>query len=172
MKTGRVIGVATYLTVKKYDDVTNQALKAPVIRRFGYRLDSVATWQPVNWTFFFMQATEIQNIESLTDGLSALLADLAKNHSVTPGLHTHPVIKNRIDAWMAKRNQRLSPQDATANDQDFISFLKVISQADVTSEKRRVTYDYFQRALAEQQQARDEIAAVFDKIIKGMQKGS
>ncbi len=172
LKTGRVIGVATYLTVKKYDDVTNQALKAPVIRRFGYRLDSVATWQPVNWTFFFMQATEMQNIESLTDGLSALLADLAKNHSVTPGLHTHPVIKTRIDAWMAKRNQRLSPQDATANDQDFISFLKVTSQADVTSEKRRVTYDYFQRALAEQQQARDEIAAVFDKIIKGMQKGS
>jgi len=61
-ETGKVIGVATYLTIKKYDAATKEVLKAPVVRRFGYRLDSVKTWQPVNWPAFYAQAAEVQAI--------------------------------------------------------------------------------------------------------------
>ncbi len=170
LKTGKVIGVATYLIVKKYDDVTRQAFRAPVIRHFGYRLDSVATWQPVNWTSFFSQASDLQNIETLTENLGTFLMDLAKNHHVTPGLHTNPVIKTHIDAWLAARTQRLSPRDAASNDENFLSFLKSVCQQDVTAEKRRATYDYFQRQLAEQQEARNEMSSVFDRIIKELRK--
>lgn len=53
--------------------------------------------------------------------------------------------------------------------QNFIAFLKVACQADVTAEKPRLSYDYFQRGLAEQQQWRNQIAEVFDKIIKDIQ---
>lgn len=44
LKTGKVIGMATYLTIKKYDPATKEVLKAPVVRRFGFRLDSVKVW--------------------------------------------------------------------------------------------------------------------------------
>jgi hypothetical protein len=35
----------------------------------------------------------------------------------------------------------------------------------------RLTYDYFQRQLASQQQQRGEIADIFNKLIKGIQNG-
>ena len=57
LKTGKVIGIATYLTIRKYDSATKVAVKERIVRRFGYRLDSVKTWQPVNWQGFYAQAT-------------------------------------------------------------------------------------------------------------------
>ena len=171
LKTGKVIGVATYLTIKKYDAATKEVLKAPVIRRFGYRLDSVKTWQPVNWPVFYAQAAEVQAIETLTGDLDNFLVDLSKNHGkVTAGAHSNPAIKMRIDQWLADKKKRLNPKDAATVDQNFISFLKVACRADTAAAQQHLTYDYFQRQLGEQQQQRGEIADIFDKIIKDLQK--
>ena len=171
LKTGKVIGVATYLTIKKYDAATKEVLKAPVIRRFGYRLDSVKTWQPVNWPAFYAQAAEIQAIETLTGDLDGFLTDLSKNKGrVTAGAHTNPAIKTRIDQWLAEKKKRLNPKDAATVDQNFLSFLKVACRSDTMAAQPRLTYDYFQRQLGVQQQQRGEIADIFDKIIKELQK--
>ena len=170
LKTGKVIGVATYLTIKKYDAATKEVLKAPVIRRFGYRLDSVKTWQPVNWQAFYAQAAEMQAIETLTGDLGNFLVDLAKDSRVTAGAHTNPAIKSRIDQWQNDRKRRQSPKDAAQVNQNFISFLKIACRSDVTAAQQRLTYDYFQRQLASEQQQRGEIADIFDKIIKEIQQ--
>ena len=171
LKTGKVIGVATYLTIKKYDAATKEVLKAPVIRRFGYRLDSVKTWQPVNWPAFYAQAAEIQAIETLTGDLDGFLTDLSKNKGrVTAGAHTNPAIKTRIDQWLAEKKKHLNPKDAASVDQNFLSFLKVACRSDTMAAQPRLTYDYFQRQLGVQQQQRGEIADIFDKIIKELQK--
>jgi hypothetical protein len=170
LKTGKVIGVATYLIVKNYDAATKAAMKTPVVRRFGYRIDSVKTWQPVQWPAFFAQAGEMENVEALTNDLGNFLLDLAKNHRVTPGAHTNPAIKLRINQWEADSKKRMSPKDAAAVDQNFISFLKVACQSDVTAARQHLTYDYFQRQLTTVQQDRNAIGDVFDKIIKEIQK--
>ncbi len=64
LKSGKVIGVATYLIIKKYNSATQQAIQTPIVRRFGYRLDSVKEWQPVNWQTFYAQAEEMEKIET------------------------------------------------------------------------------------------------------------
>jgi hypothetical protein len=171
LKTGKVVGVATYLMIKKYDAATKQAFREPVVRRFGYRLDSVKVWQPVDWREFFAEATEMEKIDHLTEDLGKFLFDLGKNHRVTPGMHNNPIIKNRIDAWMAQKTRRLSATDSIANDQNFVSFLKSACQSDVGVARTRLTYDYFQRGLVQQQQARNEISGIFGEIIKGMHEG-
>ena len=171
LKTGKVIGVATYLTIKKYDAATKEVLKAPVIRRFGYRLDSVKTWQPVNWPAFYAQAAEVQAIETLTGDLDNFLVDLGKDSRVTAGAHTNPAIKTRIDQWLADKKKRMSPKDVATVDQNFISFLRVACRSDIAAAQPRLTYDYFQRQLGVQQQQRGEIADIFDKIIKEIQQG-
>ena len=168
LKTGKVIGVATYLTIKNFDPATKQATRDPVVRRFGYRLDSVKNWQPVDWTAFAAQATEMKRIEALTTDFVRFFNDLAKHHKVTPGIHTNPAIKSRIDWWESQKRGRLSAQDAAVADQNFVGFLKGAAQADVTAARQYITYDYFQRALAEQQKARNEISDVFATIIKQM----
>jgi S1-C subfamily serine protease len=166
LKTGKVIGVATYLTYRKYDAATREAIKNPVIRRFGYRLDSVKKWEPVDWRTFNAQAAEMEAVEGLTEDLADFLGDLAKDGRVSRGAHTNPVIKNRIDAWIEAKSKRLSPRDEINADQSMLSFLKVTCQTDVAAAQKHLTYDYFQRQLAEQQKERSQIADFFTKIIQ------
>ena len=170
LKTGKVIGVATYLTIKKYDAATKEVLKAPVIRRFGYRLDNVKTWQPVAWPAFFAQAAEMQAIETLTGDLGNFLVDLGKDGRVSQGAHSNPAIKTRIDQWLTEKRKRLNPKDSASVDQNFISFLRVACRSDITAAQPRLTYDYFQRQLTTEQQQRAEIAEIFDRIIKDLDK--
>ena len=163
LKTGRVIGVAFYEAAKSYGDKT-----PAVIHRLGYRLDAVTAWKPVNWIFYLAQATEMQNIEKLTDDLGALLVDLAKNHRVTPGLHSNPAFQSQLAAW-ANPPRSGSPAAAAA-DEEFITFLKALSQRDVASERRRATYDHFQRELASQEQARARIGPALERAIREARK--
>ncbi len=169
LKSGKVIGVATYLTIRSYDKVTGQALREPLVRRFGYRLDSVKTWQPVNWQSFLNQAKEMESVETLTKDLVAFLNDLGINHQVTPGAHLNPAMKPHIDQWMAVvKAKHLSPHDADMADQNLLSYLKTTCQFDVTATQSHLTYDYFQRQLADQQRERAEISGYFTKIIESL----
>ena len=169
VKTGKVIGVATYHTIRKYDSVTKQAVKDPVVRRFGYRLDTVKIWQPVNWQAFYAQAAEMEAIERLTNDLVAFLNDLSDGH-VDRAAHTNPIIKNRINQWLDARAKRLSPRDAATADQSLLSFLRLTCQSDITAAQPRLTFDYFQRHLADQQRERTEIAGVFGKSIENLRQ--
>ena len=170
LKSGKVIGVATYAVIRKYDPATKEPVKEPVIRRFGYRLDSIKSWQPVNWAAFSAQAAEMETIEKLTTDLAAIIDDLAKNSHITRGAHNNPAFKTRIDSGLQDRSKRLSPRDAAMTDQSFLSFLKITCQSDVAAARQHLTYDYFQRGLADQQRERDEIAKVFDEIIQNLRK--
>jgi hypothetical protein len=164
LKTGKVIGVATYMTIRKFDVVTGQKAAEPVIRRFGYRLDSVKTWQPVNMDVFAGQAAELENIEKLTEDFDKLLTDVAKNHKITPGLNINPAIQRPIDLWNADRQRQLSPSDRMLSEQSFVSRLKSVCLNDLADARRQLTYDYFQRKLAEEQRYRDSMAAAIDKL--------
>lgn len=170
LKTGKVIGVATYLVINNYDDVTNEKNAKPVIRRFGYRIDNIKQWQAVDWRAFRSQAAEMDRIETLTDDLYDFFRDMHDNKgSVTPERHTNPVIKNRIDQWQSDKAGKHSAADQNMANANFLSFLKVACQADVTAAKQRMAYDYFQRKLANQQQARDEMSKAFEEAIKNIQ---
>lgn len=170
IKSGKVIGAATYLTIRKFDSATKQPVKEPIVRRFGYRLDSIKSWQPVQWPAFLAQAQEMETIEGLTDDLVKFLTVLG-NGKISSSLQTNAAIKSRIDAWQTSRSRGLSLRDRQNVDQNFISYLKVTCQADITAAHPRMTYDYFQRQLTEQESGRKEIADIFDKIIKDIQTG-
>jgi hypothetical protein len=165
IKSGKVIGIATFAFIKKYDTTTSERLRAPAVRRFGYRLDSVKNWQPVSWPLFYTQAGEMKNIDALTRDLMALFLDLHLNKgNVTKGQHTNPAIKTRLDRWLDERSR--STSGTKLPDQNFLSFLKSVCKSDVTAASKHMTYDFFQRDLASQQQYRDELAKAFDEMIK------
>ena len=167
LKSGKVIGVATYLSVRKYDPATIRP--DSVTRGFGYRVDSVKTWQPVNWASFQTQAREMEAVEQLTGDLVTFLKDLFRTGRVTAGLHTNPAIRSRVDAWMQVKSKQLSPKDRAAADQNFLGFLKVASQGDIENARHHLTYDYYQRQLAEQQRERAQISEAFSRVIANVQ---
>ena len=171
LKSGKVIGVATYLTIKKYDAATKEVLANPVVRRFGYRLDSVKKWEPVSWPAFYAQAGDMEKIEQLTADLERLLIDIAKDSRVSLGAHNNPAIKPRIDQWQAsKKGRGMSAKDLAQINLNFIAFIKSACRGDTTAAQPRMTYDYFQRQLTSEQQIRGEMAEIFDKIIKDIEK--
>ena len=171
LKSGKVIGVATYLTIKKYDSATKEVLATPVVRRFGYRLDSVKKWEPVAWPAFYAQAGEMEKVEQLTADLEKFLIDIAKDSRVSLGVHNNPAIKPRIDQWQAsKKGRSLSAKDLAQINLNFLAFIKSACRSDTTAAQTRMTYDYFQRQLTGEQQIRGERAEIFDKIIKDLEK--
>jgi S1-C subfamily serine protease len=170
LKTGQVIGVATYLVTNRYDLTTSQRLTQPVIRRFGYRLDTVKGWQPVDWPAFAAQALDMQAIESLTSDLYDFFRDLGEhNGAVTPGRHTNPIIKDRIDDWIDAKSHNHSYADRAQADANLISFLKIACQSDIPAAQRQISYDYFARGLADQQQTRAGMVKAFQQILHQVQ---
>lgn len=166
LRSKKVIGVATYLTYRKFDPATRMPISNPVIRRFGYRIDSVKTWQPVDWRAFYAQAAELESIDTLTKDLVNFLKDVGDDSAVNPGRHTNPAIRSRIDAWLGSKSKHMSPRDRANVDQNFISFLKVTCQSDIISAQQHLTYDYFRRQLGDRQKERAELAEVFAKILE------
>jgi hypothetical protein len=160
------------LIVAQYDPATHQRMQTPRIRRFGYRLDSVKTWQPVNWNSFFAQAKEMEDIEKLTEDLGKVLMDLARNHHITPTMHTNPAIKQQLDWWMSNSRPGSlgGSRDGATADQNFIAGLDRLSTSDIDTANRSLTYDFFQRNLKEQQKQRKAITDVFDEILQEMRK--
>ncbi len=171
LKTGKVIGVATYTVTRKYDATTKEKMKDPIIRRFGFRIDSVNTWEPVNVQTFYAQAAAMERVHTLTEALDNFFGDLYENKSrVTMSRHTHPVIKTRIAQWQEAKSHKLSASDRENADANFISFLKVACQSDITEVQRSLTYDYFQRHLADEQTTRNEMAKAFTAIIRDIRE--
>jgi len=167
IKSGKVIGVATYLVTNEYDLTTNAKLKQPVVRRFGYRLDTVKKWQPVNWRTFFAQAVAMERIEGLTDDLYDFFRDMDENKGfVTVDRHNNPVIKTRIDDWIAAKGNHASAEDAAEANASFLSFLKIACHSDTDAVQNQITYDYFARELGDQRQTRGEMEQAFQELIQ------
>ena len=170
LKTGKVIGVATYLIVKEYDLTTKRKMVRREIRRFGYRLDNVKQWQAVNWGAFRQQAAEIESITGLTDDLYDLLNDLVESRGdITRGRHTNPALKDGLQKWFQSQK---SQQDwrgtfRSTGNEELVLFLKTVCAADIGMARRQISYDYFQRQLAEQKQYRDLMVKAFEEILLG-----
>jgi hypothetical protein len=166
LKTGKVIGVATYYVTNEYDLTTEKKLIRPVIRRFGYRLDGVNQWQPVNWETFWRQRDQMASIEKLTADLFDFIVDFEDNKgAVTPGRHINPIFRDKIEYWTEANRDRPTPADRQAAAANLISFLKTTCESDIAKAQPQLTYDYFQRRLADQKQYRDAMAKGFDEML-------
>ena len=107
----------------------------------------------------------MEKVHTLTDDLDAFFRDIAQNHGkVTVARHTNPVIKSRISEWLEEKRTR-SGIDRTNADASFLSFLKIACQSDTRALQGRLTYDYFQRQLASEQDTRTEMSKAFSEII-------
>jgi len=171
LKTGKVIGVATYTITNEYDVTTNRKMAQPKIRRFGYRLDNVKQWQTVNWWTFRQQAAQMESVTELTDDLSNLLDDIVEHRGgITPGRHDNPTIKAGIDNWCEAQKGRRSRDERLAANETLLTYLKGACEADIDAAERQMNYDYFQRELTKQKQYRTAMAKEFEEVLLGVRR--
>ena len=166
--TGKVLGVATYLMQRKVDkDAAGQVVVET--RRFGYRIDSVKQWQPINWQIFFAESAQVAAIEELSEDFISLFKD--GNHLSTDNVKNAALA--RVVRTFLESADRLRTNGSRADKQEllrgFFADLRATAHGDITTFNSRPAYDYFRRDVEEQARFRDE---VYDTFTRAMQSAS
>jgi hypothetical protein len=161
IKSGKVIGVATYMMFNWDDMKTSLTQPKLAIRRFGYRLDTVKTWQPVVWSTFHDQASLMDAIEGQTTDLAFCAFYLMRRSTGVILPYPNPDLERHIQVWREERSQNSSGKSA---DRSFAAYLKGMCESDIADADGQFTYDYFTRGLADQKQARDQLEQILEQF--------
>jgi hypothetical protein len=163
VKTGRVIGIATYAIVRSVDSLTGA--QNPSVRRFGYRLDSVQQWQPVNWQLYQAEAAATSKAQSFSGALIGLLRDM-RTPRFDPSKHTESRLKPALGFLQPLMVRGYTNQaDVARALQNFLGELKNVSQRDVQALRTQLRYDFFQREIAGEAKFRAELAKALGEAI-------
>ena len=163
IRSGKVIGIATYLTMRR--SVTG----GQSVRRFGYRLDSVQKWQAIDWTRFYAEADAMTKIEKTSEELGSLLSDLVNAGRPTKPYTSAP-IRAALDSFEKAKRPGMQRSDVERATENLLTTLRAASVKDVREAAQRVGYDFFRRQLEEEEKGRDEIFKVLDQAVKAQRK--
>jgi hypothetical protein len=168
--TGKVIGIATYLT-KRYDEFSGDNARTrkpevPTVRRFGYRLDGVERWEAVNWTAFHAEAEQLRQISALTEDVFDFLDCVRRRAEPQFGTET---LRRPATEWLAGVSRsRVSEADRNRATQNFLSSLRFMVRSDMTAAESRIRYTFFRDRLRKEREARDSLYKAFDDEVKKM----
>jgi len=169
LKSGKVIGVATYLTLRDMGALSGGS--APKVRRFGYRLDSVRQWQPVVWPVYAAEFQAIGKIQERTHDLAGLLRELMRTGRVNAAHFQNPAIRRPLEKFdEAAAGKALVPTDRARAAKDLIGAMRTACESDIADANARMRYDFFRKLLGEEQQVREQFYKVFDEILKAQGK--
>ena len=177
LKSGKVIGVATYVTIRAIDSLTGT--KAPAIRRFGYRLDSVKQWQPVVWNNYGREFQLIQAIETRTRTLAGLL-NAVRRSGAGGGSDwkniNDEVLERAIRKYRSTYSQHhgnafkyqdgLIKSDHARALKEFTDSMRTFSKGDIEQANSQVRFDFFRRSLTDEQKVREEFLQVLHELLK------
>jgi hypothetical protein len=83
VKTGKVIAIATFVTIRKLDTISRDS-QFKQVRRFGYRIDTINKWHFTTPQKFLAEGAYITGIKKRNDDLFLLAQELSANNRVTP----------------------------------------------------------------------------------------
>lgn len=160
--TGKVVGVATYLIQRRVDKDTGVAVET---RRFGYRLDSVKTWEPLNWQRFYAQAAQVEKIEQASNDFIALFENCRKNKDVSGNYQTVSV-QRAVQQFVQNAAHASGRESRAIVVRRFLDDLRFATRGDVQTFDARLAYDYFRARVEEQTRLRDAIHADLTRAIE------
>jgi hypothetical protein len=165
LKTGKVLGVVSYLTrqVDTGED-GNADLK---VRRFGYRLDSIKQWDPVRWDYFVDDWQSVGKVKERTTQLIQFLNRLRAKQPVTPELFGDPTVQRSLRKFQtAMKSPPADPQAAVRVTSALIEELQAAAREDIAWARRRIVYDFFQKQLDAEEERRTAVGEVFANLLK------
>ncbi|HSI16004.1 MAG TPA: trypsin-like peptidase domain-containing protein, partial [Chthoniobacter sp.] len=160
LKTGKVIGIATYLTRRYEQFGSGGGNGSVVVRRFGYRLDKVPVWEPVNWPELYAEADQLEQVSKLTEDIFNFLDALRNKKDPTFATDT---LRRPAQDWTTKIHTRnMSDSDRLSATQSFLTALRFMVRGDVAVAQTRFRYVYFRNRLKDEEKVRDRMYQAFD----------
>jgi len=164
LPSGKVIAVAAYAT---REELISGETK---VRRFGYRLDTVKQWQPVDWGRFYAEADKLEKIKLTTTELAQAFLELnglnQRANKARKFAYELPTIRNALDSFYGSLDTATTQHDASRLVNNLVGSLRGVSQSDITPVKPTFTYDCFRRQFTEQEAYRTEIMDLIMKVMK------
>lgn len=166
--TGKVLGVATYLVEKKVSQEKNGAVVVET-RRFGYRIDSVQKWEPINWQAFFAQSAQVAQVEELSDDFIQMFNDLDKEKQLVIGNYKNAALQRVVRSFLDnvdREGSHMSAADRSNILRNFFGDLRSVSRSDILAFNQNTAYDYFRREIVDQGRFRDELYNMFTQAMQ------
>ena len=127
------------------------------MRRFGYRLDSVAEWQAVNPAIFQAESAATRKVAEFSTALIALLRDMQSGR-ISPTKHNDPRLRTALAPFKnVKPGAGINIADRTHMAQNFLAELRSVVQRDVEELKPKLRYDFFRKEVGEEGKFRAEL---------------
>lgn len=83
LKTGQIIGIASFSTLRILNGHGKDSKFNSVERRFAWRLDNIPTWKAMDWGSFSREGILIANMEKKTKDAWNLAVDIARDGRIT-----------------------------------------------------------------------------------------
>jgi hypothetical protein len=159
VKSGKVIGIATYLT-RRPDSFAKGGTGEMVVRRFGYRLDTVSGWEPINWPVLYNDADQIKRIDVLTGDIVHFLN--SSRDQKDPEFATD-TLRRPANEWLSMIHAKsVSSNDRISATQSFLNALRNMVRSDVAVAESQVRYTYFRNRLTDEKRVREALFKAFD----------
>jgi hypothetical protein len=166
--TGKVLGIATYLVQRRVDQETGGAVQVQT-RRFGYRLDSVRQWEPINWPRFFLQSAQVAKMEALSEDFVKMFEEARATNRFDPHSYTSPLMQHAIQTFITTANKggkSMSSVDRKEMLRRLFADLRGATRSDINAFDARTAHDYFRRKVDDQSRFRDELYKVFTQLME------
>ncbi|XHR28484.1 MAG: serine protease [Chthoniobacteraceae bacterium] len=162
--SGKVIGIATYLLKHKVEEDGKTVSQS--VRRFGYRLDSVKTWEPINWPALSSQATAINRIELVSNDFIRLF-NAKDEQRFNSSYYKSPIVQRAIYAYAnrVKDKSRQNVGEWRMAGEQLLGDLRAASKNDIISFDMRNSYDYLRREMQDQLTFRDDVYKGLSRVI-------
>jgi hypothetical protein len=160
LDSGKVIGVATYA---RLDSLVSGGEK---LRRFGYRLDSVKTWQRIDWPRFYNEADLTKQIKDTTTELDEILSEFSTVRRRRVSNYDSPPVRNAFDIYYRSLAMAGDAAQVDTAIRQLLSSLREACKSDVAGVKGRLTYDYFRRQVEQTELVRGEFVKAIDKALQ------
>ncbi len=171
-KSGKVIGIASYIRTEKENKLTKDS-GIKEVRRFGYRLDTIQQWQDLNWPVFQREAATVQGIEEFTDDYAAFweYVNKKKPSAFELGSRNHR-LQRHIRDFQGGINRKTSEADFKKAVTGFLKGLRNESLQEYLPGRPVPQYWFLRKKWAEQKEIREEISKDLGQDIQERQTRS
>lgn len=159
LRNGRVIGIVSYFTEETLDDArVRDANKQTIVRRFGYRVDNVKSWENPDWKRFVMQGEKVARVEAYSEDLLMLV------NSRFEKWNGNEQIGEIMGDFRKNMNSAGSRREAYGDMSKVFIELKKISMADLNAAAAdKSLYWWWKHTLSEQREFRESLDESFEK---------
>ncbi|CAN5676786.1 hypothetical protein BH09VER1_BH09VER1_02450 [soil metagenome] len=164
VKSGKVIGIATYITTEKHDKWSKDSNVAEM-RRFGYRLDTIKRWDDLNWPMFQSEAATVNGIKSFTEDYFDLWRELKKKGSISGVTSVNPRIQRHLRDLQRAAQQSRGGRDFDKAVVSFLWDLKSEAKQEFLPGRPVPRYWFTNHEWNEQKEMREEIGKDLDSDI-------